>query len=110
MVWSDNIWKRANKVLRDKLDSPLLAIHLRNGDDFKSACNHVQEGRNFFGSAQCLGYNNEKGFLSQVGPSDQGRDVIYADAIEGEGLILSSICGLLGNMLSLCAENARFLP
>ena len=51
--------------------------------------------------AQCLGYNNEKGFLSQVGPSDQGRDVIYADAIEGEGLILSSVCGLLGNMLSL---------
>ena len=58
----------AEKAVREKLEAPFMAIHLRNGDDFKKACNHVQDGRNFFGSAQCLGYNNEKGFVSQVEP------------------------------------------
>jgi len=65
LVWSDNVWKASETIIRKKLASPFLAIHLRNGEDFKRACSHVQEGRNFFGSAQCLGYNNEKGFVSQ---------------------------------------------
>jgi len=65
VVWSDKVWTAAQAIIQEKLDTPYLAIHMRNGDDFKRACTHIQEGRNFFGSAQCLGYSNEKGFLSQ---------------------------------------------
>jgi len=67
ILWSDTIWQKAEELVRTKLESPILAIHLRNGVDFTRACEHVNEGKegNFFGSAACLGYENQKGFLSK---------------------------------------------
>ncbi|CAF4058647.1 unnamed protein product [Rotaria sp. Silwood2] len=62
-VYSNYIQKQAENFLNKHQISPdtLLAIHLRNGIDFERACTYANEKSNFFASAQCLGYNLEKG-------------------------------------------------
>ncbi|UJR22153.1 hypothetical protein I4U23_025217 [Adineta vaga] len=62
-VYSDYIREKAENFLRKHQISSdtLLALHLRNGIDFERACQYINEKSNFFASAQCLGFNLEKG-------------------------------------------------
>ncbi|GAB1600842.1 GDP-fucose protein O-fucosyltransferase 1-like [Argonauta hians] len=63
--WSDELEESAKNFIKENIpDKPFLGIHLRNGEDWKSACGHVTEGRQLFSSAQCLGYSQEYGKLS----------------------------------------------
>lgn len=69
LKWSDYINKRADDFLSKFLsneDDKFIGIHLRNGIDFKQACEHTRDmkNNNFFASAQCLGYNTQNGKLS----------------------------------------------
>ncbi|CAF1320912.1 unnamed protein product [Adineta steineri] len=62
-VYSDYIQEKAETFLNKhqiSLDT-LLAIHLRTGIDFERACTYLNGKSNFFASAQCLGFNLEKG-------------------------------------------------
>lgn len=38
-----------------------LGIHLRNGIDWKRACEHINDSSMLFSAAQCVGYRYEKG-------------------------------------------------
>ncbi|CAF0845341.1 unnamed protein product [Adineta ricciae] len=62
-VYSDYIRNKAEKFLKKHKIVPeaLLALHLRNGVDFERACGYINGKSNFFASAQCLGFNLEKG-------------------------------------------------
>ncbi|CAF0771824.1 unnamed protein product [Didymodactylos carnosus] len=66
-IYSNYIKKKAENFLKKHApkynQTNLLAIHLRNGIDFKRACEYVIPKSNFFASAQCLGYSLEKGIV-----------------------------------------------
>lgn len=63
--WSPAITKKANDFVQRFLPKgAYIAIHLRNGIDWVRACEHIKDVKNLFASAQCLGYNNEKGDLT----------------------------------------------
>lgn len=65
LKWSNAIDKRANEFIARFLPKgAFIAIHLRNGIDWVRACEHVKDVKNLFASAQCLGYNNERGDLT----------------------------------------------
>ncbi len=69
LKWSDYINKRADDFLakfKPNENDKFVGIHLRNGIDFKQACEHTRDMKssNFFASAQCLGYDRKKGQLS----------------------------------------------
>lgn len=65
LKWSDSIDKKANDFITKFLPKgAFIAIHLRNGIDWVRACEHVKDVKNLFASAQCLGYNNERGDLT----------------------------------------------
>ena len=69
LKWSDYINKRADDFLakfKPHENDKFVGIHLRNGIDFKQACEHTRDMKssNFFASAQCLGYDRKKGQLS----------------------------------------------
>ncbi|XP_031632687.1 GDP-fucose protein O-fucosyltransferase 1 [Contarinia nasturtii] len=62
LVWTDEMQSKATNWI--KLNLPkgaYLAIHLRNGIDWKRACEHINDSPKLFSAAQCVGYNNEKG-------------------------------------------------
>lgn len=67
--WSKAIESEADAFLQ-KLNlgesDKIIGLHLRNGIDFKRACEHVKNNakQNFFASAQCLGYHLENGEMS----------------------------------------------
>ena len=62
--FSDFVEFKANSFIRDNIQTPYVAVHLRNGMDWKNACQHIKdmkEPRNMFDSAQCLGTRFEYG-------------------------------------------------
>lgn len=62
LVWNDNILNKARTFIKTNLPKgSFLGIHLRNGIDWVRACEHISTSPNLFSSAQCLGYQNEKG-------------------------------------------------
>lgn len=64
--WSDKIEAKAEKFIKSKIpERPFIGIHLRNGVDWRSACSHVKETPQMFASAQCTGYHNENGLLTE---------------------------------------------
>jgi peptide-O-fucosyltransferase len=66
LVWSDEIDKKANNFIKKILPKgAFIGIHLRNGIDWIRACEHVKDVKNLFASAQCLGYQNERGALTK---------------------------------------------
>lgn len=66
LVWSDEIQGRARDFIQKHLSGgPFIGIHLRNGVDWSRACEFVNSAPNLFSSAQCLGYRNEKGSLTE---------------------------------------------
>ncbi len=56
LVWNDEIRQRGEDFIAEHLPRPFLAVHLRNGDDWKSAC-RVGEGGpeqpQYMSSPQC---------------------------------------------------------
>lgn len=65
LKWSDEIDKKANKFIKTLLPKgAFIGLHLRNGIDWIRACDHIKDVKQLFSSAQCLGYNNEKGSLT----------------------------------------------
>lgn len=92
LKWSDYIEKIADAFLKkfkpDK-NEKFIGIHLRNGVDFKKACEHTRDNRysNFFASAQCLGYDNQKGELTieLCYPSDSTIMKQVGDALKKTG-------------------------
>lgn len=57
--WSDDIKNFASNFLSRNLERPYIGIHLRNGADWKRACDHIsKDGINyaFMSSPQCTGY------------------------------------------------------
>ncbi|KAK7473705.1 hypothetical protein BaRGS_00035032 [Batillaria attramentaria] len=62
LKWSDKYETKAADFINDNIpDKPFLGIHLRNGMDFKNACEHMKSTANIFSIAQCVGYRNEFG-------------------------------------------------
>ncbi|XP_067662522.1 GDP-fucose protein O-fucosyltransferase 1-like isoform X1 [Haliotis asinina] len=60
--WSDKYEKMADDFIAKNIkDKPFIGIHLRNGIDFKRACEHMDSSENMFASPQCVGYRGEKG-------------------------------------------------
>ncbi|CAF0970316.1 unnamed protein product [Brachionus calyciflorus] len=69
LKWSDFIDSKAEEFI-NKLTGgsheKFIGIHLRNGVDFKRACEHVKTSKsNFFASPQCLGYHQENGEMTE---------------------------------------------
>lgn len=65
LQWSDYIDKKADEYIKKFLPKgAFIGIHLRNGIDWIRACDHIKDVKQLFSSAQCLGYNNEKGALT----------------------------------------------
>ena len=69
MTWTSQWLDRAGAWLHTNMGRGVeyLGIHLRNGEDWSSACEHTETPglTNLFSSAQCLGYSGELGRLSR---------------------------------------------
>lgn len=65
LPWSNTWTTRAQVWLKTNLPpGPFVGLHLRNGEDWVRACQHVSSTSNLFSSPQCLGYRNEVGQLT----------------------------------------------
>jgi len=67
--WSSVVSKKRDEFISSKLNKPYLAIHLRNGMDWKRACDHIDEkgiNYHFMSSPQCVGYNSHRLFTRQM--------------------------------------------
>ncbi|CAD6187369.1 unnamed protein product [Caenorhabditis auriculariae] len=67
LKWSSRVVTAAKKFINESLPQPYVGVHLRNGADWKKACEHVDNHSNkpFFASAQCLGENHHLGKLTK---------------------------------------------
>uniref|UniRef100_A0A0K2TXW0 GDP-fucose protein O-fucosyltransferase 1 n=1 Tax=Lepeophtheirus salmonis TaxID=72036 RepID=A0A0K2TXW0_LEPSM len=64
--WSRVISLKADEWIEENLpNAPFIGIHLRNGVDWKRACELVSKSSNLFSSPQCLGYHAEHGHLTK---------------------------------------------
>ncbi|XP_041368791.1 GDP-fucose protein O-fucosyltransferase 1-like [Gigantopelta aegis] len=64
--WSNEYEQKAKDFIKTTIvERPYIGIHLRNGIDFKRACDHISDAPRMFASAQCLGYSGEKGKLTK---------------------------------------------
>lgn len=61
--WSDQYKYKAEEFILEHFYSerPFIAIHLRNGRDFESACEHVKESPSLFAAKQCIGERGQYG-------------------------------------------------
>lgn len=58
LKWSDKITKEVDDYIEKNVPSgPFVGIHLRNGVDWKNACEHADGVPQFMASPQCLGYS-----------------------------------------------------
>lgn len=65
--WTDARTAAAREYIRTALPrGAFLGIHLRNGADWHRACEHVPTSPRLFAAAQCLGYRNERGNLTEA--------------------------------------------
>lgn len=56
---------RAKSFIKENMKGGgFLGLHLRNGQDWVKACEHVKESPTLFAAPQCVGYKNEKGALT----------------------------------------------
>lgn len=60
--WSDSMASKAQELISKNIPSlPFIGLHLRNGADFKKACEHISSSPNMFAAPQCLGYRGQHG-------------------------------------------------
>lgn len=65
LTWSDDIANKARIFIKKNMSGgAFLGIHLRNGQDWVKACQHVQDSTMLFAAPQCVGYKNERGPLT----------------------------------------------
>lgn len=65
LQWSNSIMESAKEFIRNHMSGgSFIGIHLRNGQDWIKACEHVKTSPTLFASPQCVGYKNEKGPLT----------------------------------------------
>ncbi|EDO34766.1 predicted protein [Nematostella vectensis] len=65
--WSVSINKKADKFITEVLpDGPFVGIHLRNGIDFKNACEHVKGSFSLFASPQCIHPGSNKKLTYEI--------------------------------------------
>ncbi|XP_068678139.1 LOW QUALITY PROTEIN: GDP-fucose protein O-fucosyltransferase 1-like [Montipora foliosa] len=58
LKWSDKINEEVDEYIRSTLPpGPFVGIHLRNGIDWRNACEHADGIPQFMASPQCLGYS-----------------------------------------------------
>lgn len=66
LVWTNEMQTKATEWVKSTLPKgAYLGIHLRNGVDWKRACEHITDSPNLFSAAQCLGYRNEQGIATK---------------------------------------------
>ncbi|XP_043192443.1 GDP-fucose protein O-fucosyltransferase 1-like isoform X1 [Amphibalanus amphitrite] len=65
--WSESVRERARELRRRLLPAaPFVGVHLRLGSDWERACAHTRQATgNMFSSAQCLGYRQQHGRLTE---------------------------------------------
>ncbi|XP_045763017.1 GDP-fucose protein O-fucosyltransferase 1 isoform X1 [Maniola jurtina] len=65
LTWSSDILNRSRLFIKKNMSGGgFLGIHLRNGQDWVKACQHVPDSPKLFSAPQCVGYKNEKGKLT----------------------------------------------
>ncbi|XP_041978974.1 GDP-fucose protein O-fucosyltransferase 1 [Aricia agestis] len=65
LVWNPEIINKTLNFIKQKMSGGgFLGLHLRNGQDWSKACQHVENSQKLFSTPQCLGYKNEKGKLT----------------------------------------------
>nr|XP_034828756.1 GDP-fucose protein O-fucosyltransferase 1 isoform X2 [Maniola hyperantus] len=65
LTWSSDILSRSRLFIKKNMSGGgFLGIHLRNGQDWVKACQHVPDSPKLFSAPQCVGYKNEKGKLT----------------------------------------------
>lgn len=66
LVWTHEMQSKAKKWVKSNLPKgAYLGIHLRNGADWKRACEHIDDSPKLFSAAQCVGYRNENGVATK---------------------------------------------
>lgn len=66
LVWTDEMQAKATNWVKTTLPKgAYVGIHLRNGIDWKRACEHINDSPMLFSAAQCVGYRNEKGHTTK---------------------------------------------
>lgn len=77
LSWSDDISNKTRLFIKKNMSGGgFLGIHLRNGQDWFKACQHVQENTMLFAAPQCVGYKNERGPLIPSMCLPQPADII----------------------------------
>ncbi|CAH0603187.1 unnamed protein product [Chrysodeixis includens] len=65
LKWSDDIANKTRLFIKKNMSGGgFLGIHLRNGQDWVKACQHVRDSTMLFAAPQCVGYKNERGPLT----------------------------------------------
>ncbi|XP_076436630.1 GDP-fucose protein O-fucosyltransferase 1-like [Babylonia areolata] len=61
--WSDSMMGKARDFIAAHVQghTPFLGLHLRNGVDFKNACEHIKTSPSMFAAPQCIGYRSQFG-------------------------------------------------
>ncbi|KAI5641518.1 GDP-fucose protein o-fucosyltransferase domain-containing protein [Phthorimaea operculella] len=77
LVWSDSIANKAKQFIKENMGGGgFIGIHLRNGQDWVKACQHVPDSPTLFAAPQCVGYRNERGPLTHSMCLPQKSDII----------------------------------
>ncbi|XP_028171670.1 GDP-fucose protein O-fucosyltransferase 1 [Ostrinia nubilalis] len=65
LKWSEDIVYRTKQFIKRNMSGGgFLGIHLRNGQDWVKACQHVPDSPTLFAAPQCVGYRSERGPLT----------------------------------------------
>lgn len=77
LTWSDDLVTRSRSFIKKNMSGGgFLGIHLRNGQDWVKACQHVHDSSMLFAAPQCVGYKNERGPLTMSMCLPQKAEII----------------------------------
>lgn len=77
LKWSEDIANRSKQFIKRNMSGGgFLGIHLRNGQDWVKACQHVKDSPTLFAAPQCVGYRNERGPLTESMCLPQKTEII----------------------------------
>ncbi|XP_045459316.1 GDP-fucose protein O-fucosyltransferase 1 [Melitaea cinxia] len=77
ITWNSDILNRTKLFIKNNFKGGgFLGIHLRNGQDWAKACQHVADSPKLFSAPQCVGYKNERGKLTSSMCLPQKSEII----------------------------------
>lgn len=77
VTWNSDILNRSKLFIQNNFKGGgFLGIHLRNGQDWVKACQHVADSPKLFSAPQCVGYKNERGKLTSSMCLPQKSEII----------------------------------